>query len=175
MNDELKYPIGKFDHEIIVTESLKQKFISDIEELPELLKMEVAALNREQLDTPYRIGGWTIRQVVHHLPDSHMNGYIRFKLALTDNNPDILTYKQNDWAELGDSVLTPVEVSMALLDYLHRRWVILIRSLTADMFDSTFYHPEWGETSIKKALALYSWHGRHHLTQITDLKKRMDW
>lgn len=175
MNTDLRYPIGKFNKNISVTDSLKQEFISEIEILPGFLFNEVVNLTKVQLDTPYRDGGWTIRQVIHHLPDSHLQAYVRFKLALTEENPAIKTYKENLWAELKDTVETPIEISLQLLDSLHKRWTVLLKSLSPEQFDKTFYHPEWETISLRKTLALYAWHGKHHLAHITKLKERMGW
>ena len=146
-----------------------------IDTLPSQLRMEVENLSEQQLDTPYRFGGWTIRQVVHHIPDSHINSYVRFKLALTENNPTIKTYEEHLWAELKDSLETPINISLTLLEALHSRWVILLRSLTDEQFEKTFQHPEWGNITLSKTLALYAWHSKHHLAHITELKKKMGW
>lgn len=175
MNLDLRYPIGRFNKGIKVMEPLIQEFINDIESLPGLLESEVFSLNKVQLDTPYREAGWTIRQVVHHLPDSHLQAYVRFKLALTEENPAIKTYKENLWAELKDTFETPIEVSLQLLDSLHKRWTVLLKSLSPEQFDKTFYHPDWEAISLRTTLALYAWHGKHHLAHITKLKERMGW
>jgi len=140
-----------------------------------LLRKEVENLSDEQLNTPYREGGWTIRQVVHHLPDSHLNSYVRFKLALTEDNPKVKTYEEHLWAELKDTFETPIEVSLNLINSLHKRWVVLLKSLSDEQFERTFNHPEWGNIPLDKTLALYAWHSRHHLAHITELKKRMNW
>ncbi len=175
MQKDPRYPIGKFNKNINVTKEMRREFINTIEALPSLLRKEVENLSQEQLDTPYRDGGWTIRQVVHHLPDSHINSYVRFKLALTEDNPKIKTYDEHLWAELQDSFKTPVEVSLNLLESLHKRWAILLNSLTDEQFEKTFQHPEWGNITLTKTLALYTWHCRHHLAHITELKKKMGW
>jgi len=169
------YPIGRFDHSINVTKELRSEFIKTIESLPYLLRKEVENLSDEQLNTPYREGGWTIRQVVHHLPDSHLNSYVRFKLALTEDNPKVKTYEEHLWAELKDTFETPIEVSLNLINSLHKRWVVLLKSLSDEQFERTFNHPEWGNIPLDKTLALYAWHSRHHLAHITELKKRMNW
>jgi uncharacterized damage-inducible protein DinB len=135
----------------------------------------VKGLTDEQLDTPYRSGGWTVRQVVHHVPDSHLNSYVRFKLALTEDNPTIKPYEEGRWAELSDSNSTPVEVSLTLLESLHDRWVRLLRSLTPEQWKRTFRHPELGEMTLEKTLALYAWHGKHHVAHITELRKERSW
>lgn len=175
MQTDPRYPIGKFDKNIIVTSEMRNEFINTIEELSAELRKEVEPLNDEQLNTRYREGGWTVRQVVHHLPDSHLNSYVRFKLALTENNPTIKTYEEHLWAELKDSFETPVSVSLTLLESLHTRWAVLLRSLTDEEFSKTIQHPEWGNISLNTMLAMYAWHCKHHLAHITELKKRMGW
>lgn len=173
--NKLRYPIGKFSPPKEITTSAIKNFIKTIEETPEKLRAAVQDLNEEQLDTPYRPGGWTIRQVIHHLPDSHMNSYVRFKLALTENTPAIKTYDEAKWAELDDSKDTPIEVSLNLLESLHKRWVVLLRSMSEKDFHKTVNHPEWGEIKLDRMLALYAWHCRHHLAHITSLRQRMGW
>ena len=175
MQTDPRYPIGKFDINVIVTNEMRKEFINTIETLPSQLRKEVESLSPQQLDTPYREGGWTVRQVVHHLPDSHLNSYVRFKLALTENNPAIKTYEEHLWAELKDSFETPISVSLALLEFLHARWAVLLRSLTDEQFEKTFQHPEWGKVNLGTSLAMYAWHCKHHLAHITELKKRMGW
>ena len=175
MQTDPRYPIGKFDRKITVTKEMRREFINTIESLPSQLRKEVENLSEQQLDTPYREDGWTIRQVVHHLPDSHINAYVRFKLALTEDNPAIKTYEEHLWAELPDSVKTPIDVSLNLLESLHARWAILLRSMTDEQFEKTFQHPEWGNITLSKTLALYAWHSKHHLAHITELKKKMGW
>ena len=140
--------------------------------LPARIHEAVAGLNDAQLDTPYRPGGWTVRQVVHHVADSHMNGYIRVKLALTEDVPTIKTYEEAAWAELADS-RADVDVSLALLDALHTRWVLLLRSLSEADYERTFNHPEWGLMTLGTLLRLYEWHGRHHVAHITRMRERM--
>ena len=175
MQSDPRYPIGKFDRNINVTKELRSSFIKIIETLPFQLRKEVENFSQQQLDTPYRDGGWTVRQVVHHLPDSHLNAYVRFKLALTEDNPKIKSYEEHLWAELKDTFKTPIELSLTLLDTLHKRWVILLNSLTEDQFERTMQYPEWGNINLSKALALYAWHSKHHLAHITELKKKMGW
>jgi hypothetical protein len=172
---DLSYPIGKFHFEGLLTEEQKKKCIDDIALLPANLRSVVSGLPDARLDTPYRPGGWTVRQVVHHVPDSHMNAYIRFKLALTEGEPTIKPYEQQLWAELPDTKSTPVEVSLNLLDTLHDRWVRLLRALKTDDWQRTFRHPELGLVGLDKNLALYAWHGRHHVAHITSLRKREGW
>jgi len=171
---EANYPIGHYQYDGQITARIIDKWINDIEELPVLLQNAVKDLNDNQLDTPYRMGGWTIRQVVHHVADSHLNAYGRFKLALTEDQPIIKSYDQEKWAELPDSTL-PVTISLSLLDALHKRWVTLLRSLTPSELEKTFIHPESGEVSVGKNIGIYAWHGRHHLAHITSLRSRKGW
>ena len=172
---DLRYPIGKFHFAGPLSEDEKQKYLSDIEQAPANLRAAVKGLSAQQLDTPYRPEGWTVRQVVHHVPDSHMNAYIRYKLALTEDDPTIKPYAEDRWAQLADTQATPVEVSLALLDSLHDRWVRLLRSLKPEDWKRTFRHPELGLVSLEKNLAIYSWHGRHHVAHITSLRERSAW
>ena len=172
---DLRYPIGKFTVEGEITDERRRKWIDDIAQTPAQLRAAVAGLTEEQLETPYRPGGWTVRQVVHHLPDSHLNSYVRFKLALTEEQPTIKPYEQGRWAELEDARGAPAEISLALLESLHRRWVLMLRSLKPSDFARKFRHPELGEVSLEWNLALYSWHGRHHIAHITSLRERMGW
>lgn len=169
-----RFPIGRFDRPATVTLLERDRFITDIEMLPGAMRNAVAGLEDAQLDTPYRDGGWTVRQVVHHLPDSHMNAYVRFKLALTEHEPVIKTYEEARWAELPDS-MGPVEVSLALVGALHQRWVMLMRAMTDDQWQRPFRHPEWGALRLDGTLALYSWHGRHHLAHVTELRRGKGW
>jgi uncharacterized damage-inducible protein DinB len=172
---DLRYPIGKFSFEGSVNEEQRKKLIDDIEQAPARLRAAVQDLSPQQIDTPYRPEGWTVRQVVHHVPDSHMNAYTRFKLALTEDEPTIKPYMEDRWARLDDTQSTPLEVSLALLDSLHNRWVRLLRSLKPADWKRTFRHPELGLMPLEKNLALYAWHGRHHVAHITALKERMKW
>ena len=133
------------------------------------------ALSEARLDTPYRPGGWTVRQVVHHLPDSHLNSYVRFKLALTEDEPTIKPYYEDRWVELQEAKTAPIELSLALLDSLHKRWVLMLRSMKSEDWKRTFRHPDLGVVSLEKNVALYSWHGRHHVAHITSLGERMGW
>ena len=172
---DLCYPIGKFHYEGPPSDEQKRHFISAIASTPANLRDAVGGLSEPQLDTPYRPGGWTVRQVVHHLPDSHMNSYVRFKLALTEDEPMIKPYAEDRWAELADSQATPIDVSLTLLESLHTRWVALLRSLTPEQRKRNFRHPELGLMSLEKTLVLYAWHGRHHLAHITKLRERSAW
>jgi len=170
-----RYPIGKFHYDGPLTTEQKQTFLDEVARTPASLRAAIKGLSDHQLDTPYREGGWTVRQVVHHVPDSHMNSYVRFKLALTEDEPTIKPYAEDRWAKLADTKATPVEVSLTLLDSLHDRWVRLLRSLSPDDWKRTFRHPELGPMTLEKTLALYAWHGRHHVAHITELRKRMSW
>ena len=143
---------------------------------PQRLRQAVSGLDETQLETPYRDGGWTVRQVVHHVPESHMNAYVRFKLALTEETPTIRPYDESRWAQTEDVRLTPIEVSLALLDSLHARWVPLLRALRPDDFRRTFRHPDHpGELTVDWLVAMYEWHSRHHVAHITSLRERMGW
>lgn len=172
---DLRYPVGKFVHEGPSTEEQKKKHLDDIAQTPQNLRSALKGLSEKQLDTPYREGGWTLRQVAHHVPDSHLNAYTRFKLALTEEDPTIKPYAEDRWAQLADTATTPVEVSLTLLDSLHTRWVDLLRSLKPEDWKRTFRHPEMGQVSLEKSLALYSWHGRHHVAHVTSLRERNGW
>ncbi len=171
---DLKYPIGKFQFDGEITESVIKDWINEIEELPRLLRDAVKDLDKEQLDTPYRSEGWTVRQVIHHLADSHMNAYVRFKLALTEETPVIKPYDEAKWAELSDYKLS-IDISLSLLDALHRRWTNLLRNLNSGDLEKTFIHPDSGEVSVGKNIGIYAWHGRHHLAHITSLRSRKGW
>ncbi|MGH9360461.1 MAG: YfiT family bacillithiol transferase [Thermoanaerobaculia bacterium] len=172
---DLRYPIGRFERVHEVTEVTRREWIHAIAEAPAALRRAVAGLGEEQLDTPYRPGGWTVRQVVHHVPDSHLNAYLRCKLALTEDEPTIKTYMEDRWAELPEARTAPIEVSLTLLDALHRRWVLLLEALPAAAFHRRLHHPEWGSLSLDDLLGMYAWHGRHHVAHITSLLARMGW
>jgi uncharacterized damage-inducible protein DinB len=172
---DLRYPIGKFEYQGSPSEAQRGGLIHEIAQAPANLQSAVKGLSDSQLDTPYRPGGWTVRQVVHHVPESHMNSYIRFKLALTEDDPTIKPYMEDRWAKLPDVQSTPIGVSLTLLDSLHDRWVRLLRSLTPEEWQRTFRHPELGSMTLDKTLALYAWHGKHHVAHITELRKRMSW
>ena len=172
---DLSYPIGKFTFEGQTSEGQRQEFVDQIEQTPAKMRNAVEGLSAQQLDTPYRPGGWTVRQVVHHVPDSHMNSYVRFKLALTEMEPTIKPYHEDRWAELEEARSAPIEISLSLLDSLHKRWVLALRAIKAEEWKRTFRHPELGLMSLEKNLALYAWHGRHHVAHITSLRERMGW
>jgi uncharacterized damage-inducible protein DinB len=168
---DLRYPIGKFEMDPAVTPEKRAAWIDAVEACPASMREAVAGLTPAQVETPYRPGGWTVRQVVHHVPDSHMNAYCRFKFALTEQEPTIKSYPEDRWAELADSK-APVEVSLALLESLHRRWVLLLRSLTESDWRRTLRHPELGVMTLERVLALYAWHGRHHVAHINAVRNQ---
>jgi len=172
---DLRYPIGEFKYEAPLTDAERQACLAIIEETPARMRAAVAGLNEEQLDTPYRPEGWTVRQVVHHVPESHLNSYIRFKLALTEDEPTIKPYYEDRWAKLDDASQAPIALSLDLLDALHGRWIWFLRSLKPEDFKCTFRHPELGIVSLDKNIALYAWHGPHHVAQITSLRERNGW
>ncbi len=149
--------------------------IAQIAEVPARMRAAIAGLDEAQLDTPYREGGWTLRQVVHHVPDSHVNSYMRFKLALTEEEPTIRPYDEAKWAELSDSRDTPIETSLTMLDALHDRWTRLLRAMDDDHFRRTLRHPDIGVMSLDAVLSMYAWHGRHHVGHVTSLRERMGW
>jgi uncharacterized damage-inducible protein DinB len=171
----LQYPIGEYQEKKNLNQEEINRLINKLGEAPAQLKEAVAGLDEEQLDTPYRPNGWTVRQVVHHLPDSHMNGYIRFKLALTENEPRIKPYIEGAWSELSDYQL-PIDVSLKLFESLHLRWCALLKRMEPQQYASTFIHPETEQTiTLASALDLYVWHCQHHIAHITNLRKRMGW
>lgn len=172
---DLRYPVGHFTPDPIPTPETRNRHIERLTALPGLIRKAVTGLNDNQLNTPYREGGWTVQQVVHHVADSHMNAYIRFKWALTENEPTIKAYEEGEWARLKDSELTPVEVSVTMIDSLHARWMVLARSMKAEDFQRKFVHPDSGPHDVDWLLQLYSWHGNHHLAHITSLRERMGW
>ena len=174
--DDLRYPIGKFDFAGALTAAGRDACITRISAAPARLRAAVTGLSDTQLDTPYRPDGWTVRQVVHHLPDSHLNAYTRFHLALTEPTPTIRPYEEALWAELPDGRSAPVEVSLDLLDALHVRWVFLLRRLKTEDWSRAFIHPAHGrEMSLDETLGMYAWHGEHHVAHITSLRARMGW
>ena len=170
----LSYPIGKFEWTGPNTDAQRAAFIADIAAVPQRVRKAVAGLTDAQLDTPYRPGGWTVRQLVHHIADSHMNAYIRFKLALTETQPLVKPYDEKAWAELSDSKL-PIEVSLKLIDALHERWAVILRGMKPADFDHELKHPELGIANLDKYVALYAWHGKHHERHITALREREEW
>src|SRR5690348_1482494 len=172
---DLSYPIGKFRYETPMT-TLQRKTATDvIAQTPAKMREAVSGLSAEQLDRPYRPGGWSVRQVVHHVPDSHLNAFIRTKLALTENEPTIKPYDEKAWAKLADVPNTPIETSLVLLEAVHERWNHILRSLADADYARTFRHPEHGVRTLDWMVALYAWHGRHHVAHITSLRQRMRW
>jgi uncharacterized damage-inducible protein DinB len=172
--EALRYPVGRFIPPATSIPSVRSAQIQTLRLLPARLRAAVAGLSDKQIDTPYREGGWTVRQLVHHVFDSHANSYIRFKLALTEDWPTIKPYDQAAWAELEDSGL-PVDVSLTLIEGLHGRWVALLEAMTEEDFQKGFNHPEQGRQKLATTLALYDWHSRHHTAHITGLRARQGW
>lgn len=173
--DQLRYPIGKYVFEGM-TNQQRDRWIAELEQLPAQLKQAIAGLNGTQLDTSYRSGGWTVRQVVHHIADSAMNSFSRFKLALTESNPTIKPFKEDEWAETADSLQASPDTSLAIIEGTYARWVLLLRSMEGQDFLKQFYHPERGsQVGLAYFLGFAAWHGSHHVAQITSLKERMNW
>ena len=175
MVDDPRYPTGKFTFNPNVTPEMRRQSIAAIREAPAALRAAVRGLNDAQLNTPYRDGGWTVRQVVHHVPESHMNAYTRFKLALTEDNPTIKPYAEDSWVKLGDIARTPLETSLVLLEALHERWVTLLDVMTAADFTRPLVHPDNGQVTLDRMLQLYAWHGPHHIAHITTLRSIKGW
>ena len=174
-NLDPRYPVGKFPSPKVITAADRTGWINEIEAAPAQLRAALAGLTAEQLDTPYREGGWTLRQVAHHVPDSHMNAFIRIKLALTETEPVIKPYDEAAWALLGDVAATPVETSLMLLEVLHNRWVVLLRGMSETDWQRCYVHPDMGKIALERALAIYAWHGRHHVAHVTELRKNKGW
>jgi len=173
--DDLRYPIGRFERPAAVAAEKREGLIAEIERLPAALAEVATSLSPQQLGTHYRPEGWTVRQVVHHVPDSHMNAYVRFRLALTEEEPVIKPYDEAAWARLGDALDGPIDVSLALLNALHSRWVALMRAMTPPEWERAFRHPEHGRMRLDQTLAVYAWHGRHHLGHIQRTRERNGW
>jgi len=169
MSEDLRFPIGKFNPDFELSLNLRKSCIQTIEDLPGRLFKAVSGLDDEQLNTPYRPEGWSVKQVVHHLADSHLNSYCRFKLALTEQFPAIRGYYEDRWAELPDSKL-PIESSLKIIDGLHIRWAAMLKSMSDDDFARKLNHPESGEWTLDKMLGLYDWHSKHHTAHITKLR-----
>ncbi|MDQ2937821.1 MAG: putative metal-dependent hydrolase, partial [Acidobacteriota bacterium] len=167
MQMDLRYPVGPFTFEGTLSKEQRRTLIDQIAATPERMRAAVKGLSDQQLNTPYRREGWTLRQVVHHVPESHMHSYSRFKLAITEDEPTIKPYFEDRWAKLEDAQTAPIELSLNLLDALHGRWVFFLRSLRDEDFQRAFRHPELGIMSLDKNVALYAWHGRHHVAHIT--------
>lgn len=172
---DLRYPLGKFSPRESVEDTLRHQLIQQIADAPANVRAAVNGLSDRQLDTPYREGGWTVRQVVHHLADSHLNAYTRTRLTLTESEPTVKPYEEKLWAELLDARTGPIEPSLQILESLHVRWVMLLRSLQPSDFSRRFRHPVSGMRNLDWLLQLYSWHGRHHVAHIESLKERMKW
>lgn len=170
-----RYPIGKFEWPEAVTAADIDRAVHEIEALPEQLRQSVSGLGETQLATPYRPGGWTVRQVVHHVADSHLNSYVRFRLAVTENEPTIKPYDENSWAELADARSAPIDLSLDLIESLHHRWVLLMRSFGPSEWSRSFRHPERGLIRVDATALLYGWHGRHHVAHVTLLRQREGW
>jgi len=173
--EDLKYPVGRVPRPDAFTADERQAAIDSLAAAPAKFRAAVAGLSDAQLDTPYRAGGWTVRQVVHHVPDSHVNALIRLKLALTEDNPTIKPYDQEAWSRLEDARSTPIETSLMLLDAIHDRWLRVLRAMSPSDFARTLYHPENDPMNLDQLLALYEWHGRHHTAHITNLRAREGW
>jgi DinB family protein len=170
-NRDPRYPVGKFHAPEAISQPDRARYIETIESAPARLREAVNGLSAKQLDTPYREGGWTVRQVIHHVPDSHINAYIRFKLALTETDPVIKPYDEAAWAQLGDSADTPIGTSLSLLEALHRRWVVLMRGLTDADWRRQYIHPEYGRgQTLEVTLALYAWHCDHHIAHVKSVQ-----
>src|SRR5687768_17560630 len=172
---DLRFPTGKFQRPPQLDAAALERAIEVITTTPVRLREAVRGLTESQIDTEYRPGGWTVRQVVHHVPDSHLNAYVRFKLALTEDEPTIKPYDEARWAELADVKTVPVATSLALLEAVHERWVAILRSMTQADFERTIVHPETGRQRLDQVLALYAWHGPHHIAHVTSLRERMGW
>jgi hypothetical protein len=172
---DLRYPIGRFERPANISLESRAQLIDQIAELPAQIRGAVDGLDEAQLYVPYRPGGWTVRQVVHHLADSHINSYVRFKLALTEDEPTIKPYAESRWAELSDARDAGIQVSLLLLDSLHDRWVRMLRAMREEEFARTFRHPEAGLMRLDLTVALYAWHGRHHVAHVDALRERMGW
>lgn len=170
------YPIGLYDYQGLHTPSQRAELIAQIQSLPQRIRAAASDLTTEQLDTPYRPGGWTVRQLLHHVPDSHANGYIRTKLALTEDTPTIKPYEEQHWAELPDTNQLPIESALSLLDALHTKWVAVWQLMTDEQFARCYFHPaNQQRVSLDEQLGLYAWHGNHHLAHLTALRKRLGW
>ena len=173
--DDLRYPVGRFRPHASPDPSRRTTNIADIAALPQKIRAAVAGLGDRQLDTPYRPDGWTVRQVVHHVADSHMNALIRVKLALTEDTPTIKPYDENAWSTLPDMTL-PIAVSLSLIEGIHTRWIAVVNGMAVDQFSRSFVHPELKtEMTLDGHLQLYAWHSHHHLAHITELRRREGW
>jgi uncharacterized damage-inducible protein DinB len=175
MTFDPKYPIGKYEVKPY-SEEVKQQWLNDLKHLPKDLEMAVQNLDKAQLETPYREGGWTVQQLVHHIADSHMNAFVRFKLGLTEEVPTLKTYDENKWVSMADTLDTPINYSMTLLHALHEKWGNLLASLTEEQWQRKLFHPvRNAEVSLWDLFAIYAWHGKHHVAHITTLKENKGW
>ena len=174
-DNDPRYPIGQFELDTDITPPKFRQWLHQLRQMPVAMRQAVEDLSDDQLDTPYRDGGWTVRQVVHHVADSHINGYVRCKLALTETHPRIAPYNEKAWADLGDVANTPLDVSLRLLEALHERWVLLLGTLEEDDLARTYDHPDEGKKTVGGSVQTYAWHGRHHVAHITALRHRMGW
>ena len=172
---DLHYPLGKFEPKKEIASQKREVLIQHVADAPAKLRIAVNGLNNNQLDTPYRPGGWTVRQVVHHVPDSHLNAYIRCRLAVTEQHPTVKPYNQALWAELPDAKTGPIGMSLDMLEAIHKRWIIFLKSIKPEYFAKTLYHPESGTQNLDRVLQYYEWHGRHHTAHSTSLRERMEW
>jgi uncharacterized damage-inducible protein DinB len=173
--EDLRYPIGKYERQTF-SEVLWKEWLRDIQFLPQHLENAILDLDKGQLETPYREGGWTIHQVVHHVADSHMNAYIRFKLGLTEDNPTIKPYDEAQWAVMEDTMTLPVNISLTILHAMHTRWTVILKSMKREELDRTVYHPEYKkEFTLWDLLGLYAWHSKHHVAHIMKLRERKNW
>lgn len=175
MSEDLRYPIGRFVFDPATAAQERDEWIRHLARLPGELEGVLDSLNDEQLDTPYRPDGWTVRQVVHHIADSHMNAYVRIRLGLTEDAPLIKGYDEKLWAELADSLTAPVAPSLSIVEGAHSRWVTLLRQIAPEDFQRTIVHPQFGPGTIEKYTGLYAWHGAHHVAQIRNLRQRNRW
>lgn len=171
LSNDPRYPTGRFTFDPDITPAKRRQWIDSIRQTPARLRAAVSDLTDEQLDTPYREGGWTARQVVHHVPESHGNAWIRFKLALTEDTPTIKLYNEDAWVKLPDVPRTPIEASLALLDALHQRWVALLDAMQPEDFERPLMHPERGRITLDLLLQIYAWHGPHHIGHIESIKR----
>jgi hypothetical protein len=173
--EDLRYPVGQFELPAVVSAGEREAHIRELEQAPTALQRAVDGLDEAQLATPYRPDGWTVRQVAHHLADSHLNAYVRFRLALTEDEPVVRPYDEALWAELPDARTGPLDLSLPLLEALHRRWTTMLRALDATQWARPYRHTQMGPLPLDRALAMYAWHGRHHIAHITSLRARSGW
>lgn len=172
---DLRYPLGRFERPERIVAAELQSAVRDLAEMPQLLRNAVAGLTDDQLATPYRAGGWTVRQLTHHLADSHQNAFVRSRKALTEDEPVISVYDEAAWAKLHDSLAAPVEWSLELIESLHARWVMMLQALSPEQWKRNYLHPADGSTSVEMATLIYAWHGRHHVAHITHLRAEKNW